>query len=51
MAIISFIFAMQKGRFGGLGLEKGHFFEKPREDRGLELAKSRRKMSNKRFIT
>ena len=38
MATISFIFAMQKDRFGGF--EKGHPFKKPRDDRGLELAKS-----------
>ena len=35
MAIILFIFAVQKGRFGGF--EKGPFFKKPRDDRGLEL--------------
>ena len=38
MAIILFIFAVRKGRFGGF--EKGHFSKKPRDDRGLELAKS-----------
>ena len=38
MAIIFFIFAMQKDRFGGF--EKGHSFKKTRDDRGLELAKS-----------
>ena len=38
MAIILLIFAVQKSRFGGI--EKGHFFKKPRDDRGLELAKS-----------
>ena len=38
MAIILFIFAMQKVRFGGF--EKGHSFKKPRDDRGLELGKS-----------
>ena len=38
MAIILFIFAMQKGRFWGF--ETGHFFKKRRDDRGLELAKS-----------
>ena len=38
MAIIFFIFAMQKDRFWGL--EKGLFFKIPRDDRGLELAKS-----------
>ena len=38
MATIFFIFAMQKGRFGGF--EKGHSFKKPRDDRGLELALS-----------
>ena len=38
MAIIFFIFAMQKDRF--LGLKKGHSFKKPCDDRGLELAKS-----------
>ena len=38
MAIILFIFAVGKGRFGGF--EKGHFSKKPRDDRGLELAKS-----------
>ena len=38
-AIILFIFAVQKGRFGGF--EKGHFFKKkPLDERGLELAKS-----------
>ena len=31
------IFAMQKDRFGGF--EKGHSFKKPRDYRGLELAK------------
>ena len=43
-ATILFIFAMQKGRLGGL--EKGHFFKKLCDVRGLELAKSFRKMSN-----
>ena len=38
MAIIFFIFAMQMDRFEGF--EKGHSFMKPRDDRGLELAKS-----------
>ena len=38
MAIIFFIFGTQKVGFGGL--EKGHFFKKPRDGRGLELAKS-----------
>ena len=38
MATIFFIFAMQKDRFGGF--EKGHSFKNPRNDRGLELAKS-----------
>ena len=38
MAVIIFIFAMQKDRFWGL--EKGHSFKKLRDDRGLELAKS-----------
>ena len=38
LAMILFIFAVQKGRFGGF--EKGHFFKKPRDERGLELAKS-----------
>ena len=38
MAIILFIFAMQKDRFEGF--EKGHFFKKPRDDRGLEQAAS-----------
>ena len=38
MAIILFIFVVRKGRFGGF--EKGHFSKKPRDDRGLELAKS-----------
>ena len=38
MAIIFFIFGMQKDGFGGF--EKGHFFKKPRGGRGLELAKS-----------
>ena len=38
MAIIFFIFAMQKDRFGGF--EKGNSFKKPRDDKGLELAKS-----------
>ena len=37
MAIILFIFAVQKGRFGVLNRE---FFKKPRDERGLELAKS-----------
>ena len=36
--ILLFIFVMQKGSFGGL--EKGHFFKKLRNDRGLELTKS-----------
>ena len=49
MAIILFTFAVQKDRFGRF--EKGHSFKKPRDDRGLELAKSWRKMSNKKFIT
>ena len=38
MAIILFIFAVQKDRFGRF--EKRHSFEKPRDDRGQELAKS-----------
>ena len=38
MAIIFFIFEMQKDRFGGF--EKGHSFKGPRDDRGLELATS-----------
>ena len=38
MAIIYIIFGMQRGGFGGF--EKGHFFKKPRDGRGLELAKS-----------
>ena len=38
MAIKFFSFAMQKDEFGGF--EKGHSFKKPRDDRGLELAKS-----------
>ena len=38
MAIIFFIFAMQKDRFGRF--EKGHSFKIPRDDRGLELATS-----------
>ena len=38
MAIISFISVMQKDGFGGF--EKGQFFKKPRDDRGLGLAKS-----------
>ena len=38
MAITSFIFAVQKGRLGGF--QKGHFFRKLRDDRGMELAKS-----------
>ena len=38
MAIIFFISGMQKGAFGGF--EKGHFFKKRRDGRGLELAKS-----------
>ena len=38
MAIILFIFAVQKGR--SVGFEKGHFFKKPRDDRSMELAKS-----------
>lgn len=49
MAIILFTFAVQKDRFGRF--EKGHSFKKPRDDRGLELAKSWRNMSNKKFIT
>ena len=38
MAIIFFIFGMQKEGLGGF--EKGNFFKKPRDGRGLELAKS-----------
>ena len=38
MTITFFVFGMQKGGFGGF--EKGHFFKKPRDDRGLELSKS-----------
>ena len=38
MEIILFTFAVLKGRFGGFA--KGHFFKKPSDDRGLELAKS-----------
>ena len=38
IAIMFFIFAVQKDMFGGF--EKGHSFKKPRDDRGLELAKS-----------
>ena len=38
MAIISFIFVIQKGRFDSL--EKRHFFKIPRDNRGLEVAKS-----------
>ena len=38
MAIIFFIFAMQKDRFGDF--EKRHSFKEPRDDRVLELAKS-----------
>ena len=38
MAMIFFIFVMRKDRFGIF--EKGHSFKKPRDDRGLELAKS-----------
>ena len=38
MAIIFFIFGMQKGGFRVF--EKGHSFKKPRDGRGLELAKS-----------
>ena len=38
MAIIFFIFGMQKGGFEDF--EKGHFFKKPRDGGGLELAKS-----------
>ena len=34
MAIIFFIFAMQKDRFGDF--EKGHSFKKTRDDGGLE---------------
>ena len=49
MAMIFFIFWMQKGGFGGF--ETGHFFEKPRDGRGLELTKSRRGMINEKFIT
>ena len=40
---------MQKDRFGGF--DKGHSFKKPRDDRGLELATSGRRMSHKKFIT
>ena len=38
MAMIFFIFGIQKGGFGGF--EKGHLFKKRRDGRGLELAKS-----------
>ena len=38
MALMFFIFAMQKDRFGAF--ENGHSFKKPRDDRGLEPAKS-----------
>ena len=38
IAIMFFIFAMQKDRFRGF--EKGHSFKKLRDDGGLELAKS-----------
>ena len=38
MAIVLFIFVMQKDRFWGF--EKGHFFKNPCDDRSLELAKS-----------
>ena len=38
MTIKFFSFAMQKDKFGGF--EKGHSFKKPRNHRGLELAKS-----------
>ena len=40
---------MQKDKFGGF--EKGHSFKKPRDDRGLELAKSWRGMSHKKSVT
>ena len=38
MAIKFFSFAMQRDKFGGF--EKRHSFKKPRDDRGLGLAKS-----------
>ena len=38
MAMMFFIFTMQKDRFGGF--EKGHSFKNPRDERSLELAKS-----------
>ena len=38
MTMIFFIFGMQKDGFWGF--EKGHFFKKPHDGRGLELAKS-----------
>ena len=37
MAIILSISAVRKGRFGCF--EMGHSFKKPRDDRGLEVAK------------
>ena len=38
MRITFFILGMQKGGFWRF--EKGHFFKKPRDGRGVELAKS-----------
>ena len=38
MAIIFLMIGVQKSGFGGF--EQGHYFKKPRDDRGLELAKS-----------
>ena len=49
MAIIFLIIEVQKSGFGGF--EQGHYFKKPRDDRGLALAKSWRGMSHKKFIT
>ena len=40
MAMILFIFAMQRDRLGGLIFGKVHFFQKPCDDKGLELGKS-----------
>ena len=49
MTIIFLIIGVQKGGFGGF--EKGYYIKKPCDDRGMELAKSWRRMSNKKFIT
>ena len=49
MAMIFSIIGVWKSGFGGF--EQGHYFKKPRDDRGLELAKSWRGMSHKKFIS